>query len=184
MTGFTWPNFIDLIIVSIFLIDCYKAFGRGLLTELLSLVGAVTVTSFAMNWWRPTAQRLAPYLWTDAQMATFLVFLGMVLFGLLVVHFIVQKLSDVFKWERLHWGIQGLAMVFGALRGLWWAGLMVVILTASGFDYLKKSVMDESILGPHLQALAEQHIAQMADLFPGAGHRGTALVPPMRAGAR
>lgn len=175
-----WPNWVDLIIVSLFLRAVYNAFGRGLLAELLSLAGAVTVTSLAINWWQPAANVLAPYLWVEPQLATFLIFFGIVLLGLLLVHITVRKVSEVIKWERLHWGIQGLGMIVGGLRGLWWAGFLCLIFAGSGFAYLRQSVEDESILGPRALLLAEEHVDRLADLFPGAGHQAQPLVPPIR----
>ncbi len=175
-----FPNWVDLIIVSLFLRAVYNAFGRGLLAELLSLAGALVVTSLTINWWHALAKRLAPYLWVGAEFATFLVFLGLVLFGILAVHLVVRKVSEVIKWERLHWTIQGLGMLAGGLRGLWWAGFLCVLLAHSGFDYLQRSVKNESILGPRALELAAEHIARVADLFPGTGARGPSLVPPIR----
>lgn len=151
-----------------------------MLAELLSLAGALTVTSLCINWWQPASTWLAPYLWVDQKLATFITFIGLALVGLFLVHIGIRKLAEVMKWERLHWGVQGLGMLVGALRGLWWVGFLCVMLAGSGFDYLRRSVEAESILGPRVLELAAEHLDRVADLYPGAGYQGASLVPPVR----
>jgi len=96
----------------------------------------------------------------------------------------MKRLTEVIKWERLHWAIQGLGLMLGALRGLWWSGMILVVLTASGITYLQESVEQRSVLGSHFAQVARESIQRIADRFPGASLRGPVLVPPLRPTAR
>ena len=106
----------------------------------------------------------------------------MALFLILIfaVHMIIRRVTNVIKWERLHWAIQGLGLMVGALRGLWWSGLILAVLTSSGVTYLQESVEKRSVLGPRLAQLARVQLEQVADRFPGASLRGPFLIPPMK----
>jgi len=180
----TWPNWVDLIIVTILLRACYSGFGRGLLAEVLNLVGAVGVTALTINYWAWLAHKLRPWLWMDTTLANFIVFAVCFLTLMFLVHFIVRRLTELLKWERLHWAIQGVGLVLGGLRGLWWSGVFLVVLTSSGVVYLRSSVEERSVLGPRLVRVAHDYLEQVADRFPGATQRGGGLlVPPMKAAA-
>ena len=180
----TWPNWVDLIIVTILLRTSYNGFGRGLLTELLSLAGAVSVTVLAINYSNLVTQWVKPWVWFDVTVAGFVVFLGLFLILIFGVHLIIRRLTEVIKWERLHWAIQGLGLMLGGLRGLWWSGVILAVLTSSGVAYLQESVEKRSVLGPRLSQTALESLERIADRFPGASHRGLVLIPPLRPTAK
>ena len=174
-----WPNWIDLIVVTILLKTCYSGFGRGFLAEVLNLIGAVSATALTLNYASVVTDWLRPWFWFDANVATFLVFGGLFLILIFVVHVIVRRMTEVLNWERLHWAVQGLGLVLGALRGLWWSGVILVVLISTGFAYLHDSV-DKSVLGPRLVTMSHESLGRIADRFPGAAYRSTTLVPPIR----
>jgi len=176
----TWPNWVDLIIVTVLLRTSYNGFGRGLLTELLSLAGVISVTALTMNYAHLVTQTVSPWIWFDLTVAGFVIFLGLFLILIVGVHVVIRRLTEVIKWERLHWAIQGLGLMLGALRGLWWSGVLLIVLTGSGVPYLQESVGQRSVLGPHLVQVARENVQRIADRFPGASLRGPVLVPPLR----
>ena len=180
----TWPNWVDLIIVTILLRTSYNGFGHGLLTEILSLAGAVCATIFTINFSNLVTQRVSPWLWFNQTIAGFVIFVALFLMLIYVVHVVMKRLTEIIKWERLHWAIQGLGLMIGALRGLWWCGVILTVLTLSGVTYLQESVEQRSVLGPQLAQLARVQLEQVADRFPGAALRGLVLIPPMKPTAR
>ena len=184
MTAITWPNWVDLIIATILLGTSYNGFGRGLLSELLSLAGAVSATALAINYAQVVTQTVSPWIWFDQTVARFVMFIGLFLILVVVVHLVIRRLTEIIKWERLHWAIQGLGLMLGALRGLWWSGVILVMLTSSGVTYLQESVEQRSVLGPHLAQVARESLERVADRFPGAALRGPVLVPPLKLTAR
>ena len=180
----TWPNWVDLVIVIILLRTSYNGFGRGLLSEILSLAGAVCATIFTINGANQVTRWVSPWVWFNQTVAGFIIFIALFLILIFAVHVVIRRLTEVIKWERLHWAIQGLGLMLGALRGLWWSGVILVVLTASGITYLQESVEQRSVLGPHLARVARDSIERIADRFPGASLRGPVLVPPLRPTAR
>jgi len=154
------------------------------LAELLSLAGAVSATIFTMNYAALVTRWVSPWIWFDATVAGFVVFLGLFLIAIVGMHLIIRRLTEVIRWERLHWAIQGLGLMLGALRGLWWSGVILAVLTLSGVTYLQESVEKRSVLGPHLAQVARGSLQRIADRFPGASLRGPALIPPLKPTAR
>ena len=173
-----WPNWVDLFVILIpVLRACYVGFSSGLVSGLLNLLGVVGVTVLACNARTIVAQWLAPWWRFDPMWVEYVCFMVLLLTGILLVHWLLRKLSTILQWERMHWFIQGLGLVVGGMRGLWWAGLWVLILQSFGIPYLQDSVQKRSLLGPQLSRLAQERIAWVADWFPGHGARGASLVP-------
>ena len=179
----TWPNWVDLVIVIVLLRTSYNGFGRGLLTEILSLAGAVCATIFTINYVNLVTRWVSPWVWFNQTVAGFIIFIALFLILIFVVHVVIRRLTEVIKWERLHWAIQGLGLMAGAIRGLWWCGVILLVLTSSGVTYLRESVEQRSVLGPQLAQLARVQLEQVADRFPGASLRGQVLIPPMKPNA-
>lgn len=180
----TLPNWIDLTVVTIILRTCYNGFGRGFLTELLSLVGAVTITSLTLNYAGVVSARLKALVQLQPSLVSVAVFWGLFLIVALAVRVTLRRVAEVIKWERLHWTVQGAGLVLGGLRGLWWSGFLLVALSSSGFVFLRQSVEARSMFGPRLLSISREGLARAADRFPGAGGRGPELVPPMKLVAR
>ena len=176
-----WPNWVDLIVITVIFRTCYVGFGRGLLAELLNLAGAVSVTVVSVNYAGLVTSVVRPWVsWADPTIAAFVIFVAL-FFGLLVaVHRLVKFLTAFIKWERLHWFIQGIGIALGALRGLWWSGFLLLVFVSSGVTYLKASVEERSIFGPRLVDLSRESLERVANQFPGAEHRGETLVPPVK----
>jgi uncharacterized membrane protein required for colicin V production len=151
------------------------------LAEVFNLLGAVSVTVIAVNYWNLIAQWARPWMWVNPAIADVVVFTGLLLLCVLLVHVVLRRLTELIKWERLHWTIQGLGLILGGMRGLWWSGLVLVVLISSGVTYLQESVEVRSVLGPRLAGIARENLERIADRFPGAAQRGSGhLVPPLR----
>lgn len=171
-----WPNWVDLFVIVIpVLRACYVGFSSGLISGAVNLLGVVSATALACNYRAVVAQWVAPWwrfdpLWLDAVCFCVLLF-G----GVLLVHWVLRKLGMVLQWERLHWFIQGLGLLVGGLRGIWWAGLFVLILQSFGLPYLQESVQKRSLLGPQLSLLAQERIEWVAEWYPGRAHRVSLL---------
>lgn len=176
----TWPNWVDLIVVTLLIAGSYNGFGRGILAEFFNLIGAVTTTCLTVNYWSLLAKWTGPFPWLGPDFTAYLIFFTLFVTVRFVMHLIVRFCCDVVKWERLHWFVQGLGLFFGGVRGLWWAGFVLILLVGAEVPYLKASVTEQSIIGPRLVVLAKSTIEQVANMFPGAGQRTTlALVPAL-----
>ena len=173
----TWPNWVDLLIVTFCLRGCYVGFSRGILTELLNLAGLASVTSFTLNYAGVCSAWLLASFPLPVLPTRFVVFWLVFLVLLLAVRLLIRFVGQLAKWERLNWMVQWSGCVLGALRGLWWAGIMVVALASTGFAAAHASVEAHAVLGSRLLPVAASVLEQVADWFPGAQSRGQELFP-------
>ena len=177
----TWPNWVDLVIITLVILTGYRGFGRGFLAELFNLAGAISMTVVCINYSSVVTSWIRPWIsWPDATTLAFLVFVCLFLILVLAVHRLLKLLDAMIKWERLYWGFQVLGLLLGVMRGLWWSALILVACTASGVEYLRVSAEERSVLGSHLAAKSRESLEWASDRFPGAGNREPELVPPMR----
>ena len=173
-----WPNWIDLIIVTIILRTSYNGFGRGLFAELLNVVGVVSVTALTVNYWPTASDWVRGYLALPPNLVAVFVFWGFFFILLIGMHIILKRITQVIKWEQVHWAVQGIGLVLGGFRGLWWAGFLALALSSSGFGALQESVAERSILGPRLLDVSRAGLEQVAARFPGP-KAGDVLIPPI-----
>ncbi len=173
-------NWVDLVVVTIFLRTLYGGFSRGILTELLTLVGAVVTTVAAVVLWRPVASWIGSWLWVPHHVLGMLIFWAIFLgvsFGSRQLRTVV---GQIVKWESFHWSIQGLGVCVGGLRGFWWAGFVLLVLVSSGYPFLEEAVMKRSAFGPRILRTFGPYLDQVADRVPGPPLRGGTLIPSVQ----
>lgn len=181
----TWPNWVDLLIITFVVRGGYVGYCRGLLTECLGVAGVLLLSVLCVNWTSLAASVVQPLVpWFSHTTLLFAVF-WLLLIGLsLAWRVVMRAAASVVKWERVHWFLQSLGLILGAARGGWWAGLIVLSLTTSGFQYLQQSAQERSLLGPHLASVSREGLLAITDRFPGTGYRLKTLVPPARPAPR
>ena len=175
----TWPNWVDLVVVTITLKMCYNGYVRGVVTELFYLVGAVCVTVLSISFWGVVAERLRPWVAFPPHIVGPLAFWVLFLTVWVMARILVRSLTGLMRWERLHWLLQSVGVVLGGVRGLWWSGFLLLLLSSSGFIYLQQSVEERSILGPRLATASREAIGQIAARIPGSPPLGHVLIPPV-----
>jgi uncharacterized membrane protein required for colicin V production len=176
-----WPNWIDLIIVTLVWAACYAGFGRGILAELLNLVGAVVVTIVTVHGASAVAlwvKRYGPMGEALIELLAFWVVFFVVWSAMRILR---SRIAEVLQWNRPHWLTQGLGLVAGGVRGVWWAGFIVLVLSSSGFGFLHQSVSQGSVFGPRLLSVFQTGLTELSGRFPGAPPPDARLVPSVRA---
>ena len=176
----TWPNWVDLIVLILVLTRGYNGLHRGALMELLRLTGVVVVTVLVVNYASVVESWLRPWLRINAAASTVLVFWGCFFLSMFIMNRLLGYASQAITWERSHWLTQGIGLVLGTLRGLWWSGLILLVLSSSGVTYLQESVEERSLVGPGLLAISRETLEQLSDRFPGGQNRGPILIPPVK----
>lgn len=176
-----WPNWVDLIIVTIVFRTCYTGMVRGMVLALLNLAAAVIGTSIAVNysgWLAGRVVLLVP--WSKPMLLRYVLFWVVLCCMLLIAHLGIRWMGRFIKWERVHWVIQGTGGALGAVRGMWWSALILVALSSSGFPYLLSSVEERSVVGIRLAGAARRILERTADRFPGAQYQAGTLIPPVK----
>ena len=141
----TWPNWVDLLVVILILRACYIGVARGMVTEAVALIGAISITVFTLNTARAVREWDQLALWADSILKTWVLFWGLFLLLALAMRLIVKRVDELIK--RVHWSMQSVGGILGAARGLWWSGFFLIALSSSGIPALRRSVEERSLIG-------------------------------------
>ena len=176
----TWPNWVDLILVIILWRTCYSGYNRGLIAELLSLTGAICATAGTINYAGMVGQWLSQWLPFEALLTMVVSFWVLFLIVVMITRLITKYVASFIKWERLHWVLEVVGMLVGALRGFWWAGILLVAFSSSGIPFLRRSVEERSVLSPYLLNVSYENLEYATNHFPGAElKQPETLFPPL-----
>lgn len=174
----TWLNWIDLVVITILIRTIYSGYSRGVLIECLKLTGAVIIIVITVNHWGLLARWLQPWVWFSDTTSALVVFSALFLSCWFGVRQVRKVAARAITWVSYHWLIQGVGMCVGGLRGAWWSGFFLLILVSSGSPFLREAAGHRSVLGPRILDVFYPTLKRVADLAPGAKHRGI-LVPPL-----
>ena len=180
----TWPNWVDLVVLTLFLIKSYNGYQRGFFIEFFRLIGIICVTVVAVNYSSTVTRWVQAWIALDPVLTGFIIFWLFFLSLLFLRRLLLRGLAQLIKWERVHWITQGLGFICGALQGLWWVGLIVLACSSSGFTYLRESVEERSVVGPRLLTMSRDYLERLSDLFPGGRNREPSLIPSAKAVSR
>ncbi len=173
-------NWVDLVVVTTVILTAYVGFSRGTIIGLLLLLASVSVTVLTVNYAPVVEQWIQPWLHIDPAYSTSLIFWGIFLILFLVIRMLVRRLIEAIHGEPVNLVTQSLGALVGGLRGVWWSGLFLIVLSSSGFDYLRQSVEERSLIGPRVVNTARSVLTDVAHRFPGGTASSQTTVPAFR----
>ena len=170
-------NWVDVFILTIVFRTLYTGFSRGLLNELFGLLGLLASSVLAMYFGGLVMDWIGIQLNVRQPVLNWLVFWVLFLLLVLGIRWVVKRLASFLKWDSLTWFTQWAGLALGAVRGLWWAAICLMILTSSGWSYLQESIEQRSLCGPTVIALWRGGMTRMVAYLPSASGIETAFPP-------
>jgi len=122
-------NWLDWVILAIVLVSTAAALGRGIVVELLSLLGMVMGLVLAGKYYTEVSPHLLIWLKVPA-LADMAAFLLIVVVTLLLMTWLGHALHDVAKYSGMGWLDSLLGAVFGLVRGLLAVAVALMALAA------------------------------------------------------
>ena len=177
-----WPNWVDLVVIILTLRASYSGFGRGILAEFFYLAGTISITALACNFHSTIAQYLSGWLPLRQEIVNVVIFVSLLVLGGALLRIVISRLAAHLRAEKLPSWIQQMGFLLGAVRGLWWASLILWVLIGIG-PYFMQSVEQRSLTGRQLLKVGRPAIEQAAAWFPGFRKTGV-LVPYITIAAR
>ncbi len=110
---------------------------------------------------------LRPWWAFDPQGLEKVGFVGVFLILMLLVGLLVRRIAGWMAHERSHWINQSAGMALGAVRGAWWAGLIVLLMLSFQHPYLTQSITERSLVAPHLVHASRTTLRWITDQVPG-----------------
>ena len=150
------------------------------MAELLHLVGIVGATILACTFHGSVSRALASWiLVVGPNTLDFISFLALLALGLAVfVQLGARTLAKSVTGNQLASSVQGLGLLLGGARGLWWAGLALLVLLSTGMPYLSRSIQERSLLSPRLVTVSRATLTQLVEWAVGSRMEGP-LIPTL-----
>ncbi len=160
-------NWIDCLVIIIFLRVCYIAFENGLFVEFLKTLGTISAIYLSLHYYTILSNfakgrlniTVIPQEFLDFLLFCILATLAYLLFVFLreaLVYFVkMEAVPQINKWGGL---------VLGLARAFFLTGLIIFILVISSIPYFKNSV-NESYLGKRLLKIAPATYSRMWNGF-------------------
>ena len=175
----SWPNWVDLIVVSLILTIAYRAFHRGLITGILNLLGVVFVTSSVIAYQPKLLEVMESWLKIESPTAEAMVFWTSFLVAMTLLFLVLNLIARIYAWERLNTITQIFSLAVGLLRGAWWAGIVLLAFSSSGMEYLQKSTDERSVTAPLFLPPMRSMLERLVSVIPGGEPRPGSLIPPV-----
>ena len=157
-------------VTTLLLKTCYSGFCRGFLAELFHFLGVVGATILACKFHPVLSGFISPWLSiVDPAVLDVASFLFLLLSAFALIRAVSVRLAAHITWERLNWIMQSLGLLIGGIRGLWWAGLGLLMLLATDLPYLAESIEQRSLVSPTLVMMTRQTLVRVVDWAPGPG---------------
>ncbi|MBI3088415.1 MAG: CvpA family protein [Candidatus Omnitrophica bacterium] len=163
------PNWVDLFVILIpILRACYSGWERGFLAELFSLLAWVGATVLACRYYLPLAEWVSQWIRLEQPVREFAAFLALFSVGsLILVRVVAHRLAVLLRWQSMNWVTGGFGLALGGLRGVWWVGIALLVLQATGWAYLGRSISERSVFGPRVMRVVFQSLGQVTRWMPG-----------------
>lgn len=162
-----WPNWVDLVVLAFAFRGCYVGFSRGGVVECLYLGGLVGATAVSGSAAGGVIQWCSPWWRGDPRTLNLLGSAGVFLLLVVAVSLVIRHVAVWLTRERIPWWLQALGLLTGGARGLWWAGVFLLFLLATGQPYLVRSITERSLSAAHVMEVSAKSIGWMADRLPG-----------------
>ena len=159
-------NWVDIFIITIVLRTSYTGYSRGLLNEFFGLLGLLAISVLSVYYGSMVMDWVSGQFNLRLPIFNWLVFWVLFLVLVFAIRRLVKRLVSFLKWDSLTWFTQWTGLILGAVRGLWWAGVCLVILASSGWSYPQDSVEQRSLCGPTVIAVWRQGIARIVEHLP------------------
>lgn len=141
--GFNW---VDLIILVVFLRILFVAYRTGLIIELFKLIGAFLAVFFSLHYYSRISDTISSVITLSAESADVISLIFLTVVIIIAFKFVREAFFILFKIEPKSiidkWG----AMILGIFRASLISGLVIMILFFTSSRYIKNSVTS-SIIG-------------------------------------
>ena len=105
-------------------------------------------------------------------------FLVLLVVSAVALRMVIVRLAAHMTWEGSNGIVQGLGLLMGGVRGLWWAGLGLLMLLATGVPYIAESIQQRSLFSPTLVTMFRRTLTRTVDVVPGPGTQDV-LIPSL-----
>ena len=160
-------NILDIILLICFVPALIQGIRKGFIAQAISIISIVAGIWASARFADVVSAWVAQYITASEQVMKVVAFALILVVVFIVLGLVGRLLEGLFNLVLLGWVNKLLGVVFALLKTALIVGLLIIVFTSinDNFHFVQESVLNESVLYPHLKKIAFEVFPYVKDML-------------------
>ena len=160
-------NILDIILLICFVPALIQGIRKGFIAQAISIISIVAGIWASARFADVVSAWVAQYITASEQVMKVVAFSLILVVVFIVLGLVGRLLEGLFNLVLLGWVNRLLGVVFALLKTALIIGLLIIVFTSinDNFHFVQESVLNESVLYPHLKKIAFEVFPYVKDML-------------------
>ena len=160
-------NILDIILLICFVPALVQGIRKGFIAQAVSVISIVAGIWASARFADVVSAWVAQYITASEQVMKVVAFALILVVVFIVLGLVGRLLEGLFNLVLLGWVNRLLGVVFALLKTALIIGLLIIVFTSinDNFHFVQESVLNESVLYPHLKKIAFEVFPYVKDML-------------------
>ena len=160
-------NILDIILLICFVPALIQGIRKGFIAQAISIISIVAGIWASARFADVVSAWVAQYITASEQVMKVVAFALILVIVFIVLGLVGRLLEGLFNLVLLGWINRLLGVVFALLKTALIIGLLIIVFTSinDNFHFVQESVLNESVLYPHLKKIAFEVFPYVKDML-------------------
>ena len=160
-------NILDIILLICFVPALIQGIRQGFIAQAISIISIVAGIWASARFADVVSAWVAQYITASEQVMKVVAFALILVVVFIVLGLVGRLLEGLFNLVLLGWVNRLLGVVFALLKTALIIGLLIIVFTSinDNFHFVQESVLNESVLYPHLKKIAFEVFPYVKDML-------------------
>ena len=160
-------NILDIILLICFIPALIQGIRKGFIAQAISIISIVAGIWASARFADVVSAWVAQYITASEQVMKVVAFALILIVVFIVLGLVGRLLEGLFNLVLLGWVNKLLGVVFALLKTALIVGLLIIVFTSinDNFHFVQESVLNESVLYPHLKKIAFEVFPYVKDML-------------------
>ena len=160
-------NILDIILLICFIPALIQGIRKGFIAQAISIISIVAGIWASARFADVVSAWVAQYITASEQVMKVVAFALILVVVFIVLGLVGRLLEGLFNLVLLGWVNKLLGVVFALLKTALIVGLLIIVFTSinDNFHFVQESVLNESVLYPHLKKIAFEVFPYVKDML-------------------
>ena len=160
-------NILDIILLICFVPALIQGIRKGFIAQAISIISIVAGIWASARFADVVSAWVAQYITASEQVMKVVAFALILVVVFIVLGLVGRLLEGLFNLVLLGWVNRLLGVVFALLKTVLIIGLLIIVFTSinDNFHFVQESVLNESVLYPHLKKIAFEVFPYVKDML-------------------
>ena len=160
-------NILDIILLICFVPALIQGIRKGFIAQAISIISIVAGIWASARFADVVSAWVAQYITASEQVMKVVAFALILIVVFIILGLVGRLLEGLFNLVLLGWVNRLLGVVFALLKTALIIGLLIIVFTSinDNFHFVQESVLNESVLYPHLKKIAFEVFPYVKDML-------------------